>query len=144
MPAIDLAAPFVRKFEGCQLQAYADEGGKLTIGVGHCGPEVHEGLIWTDYQAEQAFLADLKHALNEAQKAVVVGLTDKQWAAIISFVFNLGAGSFRNSTLCQFINQHKFIEAAKEFTRWCRVDGREDKGLLRRRFSEAALFLEGS
>lgn len=144
MPAIDVAAPFVRGFEGCQLQAYADLGHIMTIGVGHTGPEVHEGLIWTDYQAEQAFLADLNKALTEARKVIVVGLTDKQWAAVISFVFNLGATAFRKSTLCQLINQHKFMDAAREFPKWDRVEGREDKGLLIRRFSEAALFLEGS
>jgi len=144
MSAIDFAAAFVRQFEGCQLQAYADVGGVQTIGVGHTGPEVHEGLIWTDYQAEQAFLSDLKHALNEAQKAVSVALTDRQWAAVISFVFNLGAGAFRGSTLCRLINQSKFIDAAKQFPLWDHVDGEESKGLLRRRFSEAALFLEGT
>lgn len=144
MSAIDLAAPFVRQFEGCRLQAYADARGRETIGVGHTGSEVHEGLIWTDYQAEQAFLSDLKKALQEAQKAVSVALTDRQWAAIISFVFNLGAGAFHGSSLCLFVNQRRFIDAAREFPKWDHVSGAESAGLLRRRFLEAALFLEGS
>jgi lysozyme len=134
----------IKSFEGCRLEAYQDAGGVWTIGFGHTGPEVREGLTWTQEEADAALLSDIIRARGEAQKAVTVPLTDRQWAALVSFVFNLGAGALRDSTLLKLINQSRFLEAAKEFPKWDHDGGREAKGLLIRRVKEALLFLEGS
>lgn len=45
--------------EGLRLTAYQDTGGIWTIGFGHVGPEVHEGLVWTLQQAVDAFNEDI-------------------------------------------------------------------------------------
>ena len=45
--------------EGLRLESYQDSGGVWTIGYGHTGPEVHEGLVWTQEQAEEALKHDL-------------------------------------------------------------------------------------
>ncbi len=45
--------------EELRLIAYRDSGGVWTIGWGHTGPEVHEGLVWTRAQAEAALKKDL-------------------------------------------------------------------------------------
>lgn len=46
--------------EGMRLEAYQDSGGVWTIGIGHTGPEVHEGLVWTREQCIVAFQKDLE------------------------------------------------------------------------------------
>jgi lysozyme len=46
--------------EGLRLVAYRDSGGVWTIGWGHTGPEVCEGLVWTREQAVAALECDLK------------------------------------------------------------------------------------
>jgi lysozyme len=77
-------------FEGFGNIAYPDpltNGAPWTIGVGHCGPEVHEGLIWTDDQINVALDGDIaekivqcRHSfpwfdsLNEPRQAVLVGM----------------------------------------------------------------------
>ena len=45
--------------EGLRLEAYLDSGGVPTIGWGHTGPEVHEGLVWTREQAVEALKKDM-------------------------------------------------------------------------------------
>jgi len=39
--------------------AYLDPVGIWTIGYGHTGPEVVEGLVWTDEQCDEALKRDL-------------------------------------------------------------------------------------
>jgi len=46
--------------EGLRLTAYQDSGGVWTIGWGHTGPEVHEGLVWTREQCAAALKHDLE------------------------------------------------------------------------------------
>lgn len=76
--------------EGRRNVAYPDPltgAGPFTIGVGHCGPEVHAGLVWTDEQIDHAFDSDIDSArskcvtsfpwfcqLNEPRQAVILGM----------------------------------------------------------------------
>lgn len=73
--------------EGRKLVAYADTRSIFTIGIGHTGPEVHAGLVWTDDQVDAAFDADVTKAtagctanlpwfsaLDEPRQAVLVGM----------------------------------------------------------------------
>jgi len=142
MSILDHAAPLVKKYEGCRLDSYKCPADVWTIGVGHTGPEVHEGLKWTQAQADEALNKDLLRALNDARKVIDVGLNDKQMAAIVSFVFNLGIGNFRNSTLLKKINKGDFLGASKEFGKWTYGGGKQLPGLVARREAEANLFLE--
>lgn len=61
-------------------------------------------------------------------------------AAVASFIYNLGAGNFRASTLRRRINQKNWAEAEREFHRWVYAGGRKLAGLIARRADEAALF----
>jgi len=78
-------------FEGYEHEAYPDpisaDGKPFTIGVGHTGPEVHDGLTWTDAQIDSALDVDMAeaieaaaitfpwfHTLNEPRQAVLVGM----------------------------------------------------------------------
>ena len=60
--------------------------------------------------------------------------------AIVSFVFNLGAGSLQRSTLRRKVNRREHEAVPAEFRRWVWAGGRKLKGLMRRREAEAALF----
>lgn len=77
-------------FEGRECESYPDPltgGAPWTIGIGHTGPEVYEGLIWTERQIDEAFAADVAEAtrdcvmhfpwfarLNAARQAVLIGM----------------------------------------------------------------------
>jgi lysozyme len=90
--------------------------------------------------------ADLAQAARAVAAAVPVPLTAGQRDALVSFAFNLGAGSLAGSTLRRKLLAGDEIGAALEFVRWIHAagpDGRRRplKGLLRRRLAEASLFL---
>ena len=122
--------------EGFKTFAYKDTKGIWTIGVGHTGPEVHEGLVWTTTQVQDALIKDVQTAEKAINDGVVVPLTQNQFDALVSFVFNVGVGAFARSTLLKVLNQKNYTEAAKQFDRW--VIPRE---ITKRRMSEKAQFI---
>lgn len=138
-----IAAKFIEGFEGRRYEAYADQGGVLTIGVGHTGFDVHAGLTWTDEQVDNALALDLAKAETGARKVLNKQLSDSSMAAIDSFCFNLGVQAFASSHLLQCINNGDYIGAARAFLVYDHVGKQEVRGLLIRRLEEAALFLRG-
>lgn len=87
--------PFLIKEEACVLRAYQDSKGVWTIGVGHTGPEVHKGLVIPQSKADEYLRKDVEVARARLAGVVtrdaIEAMTDHQYAALISFVFNLGA-----------------------------------------------------
>lgn len=128
----------IESFEGCKLKAYKDTGGVWTIGVGHT--PAFPGQTITQAQADTLLHADLKSAEATVERLVKVPLTDNQFAALVSFVFNLGSGQFKSSTLLRKLNAGDYAGAKAEFPRWNKDNGKEVAGLTRRRWAEAALF----
>lgn len=131
------------QFEGCRLSAYQDQVGVWTIGYGHTGPEVCAGMTITAEQAEALLAQDVKSAADCVNRVVSVALTQEEFDALVDFVFNLGSGSFAQSTLLQLLNAGSFAAAAAQFDRWDQAGGAVVAGLLRRRQAETALFEEG-
>lgn len=140
----------VQEFEGYaeqlgdgtdRVRAYSDPGGVLTIGFGHTGPDVEEGMIITREQAEQLLIEDLGEAETAVSNQVTVPLNENQFSALVSFVFNVGSGNFEESTLLELLNQSDYQGAADQFLDWNKADGEELEGLTRRREEERELFL---
>ena len=104
MTALSLAAQFVRAHESCRLAAYPDSGGVWTVGWGHTGAEVHEGLSWTQAEADAQLDADLAEFAEAVTRLKRRLLSDQQMAALISFAFNLGVDALANSTLLTLVN----------------------------------------
>ncbi len=69
-----------------------------------------------------------------------VPLEDGQFAALVSFSFNLGSGALAASTLLRRVNAERHEEAAAEFGRWVHAGGRRLAGLVRRRKAEAEIY----
>ena len=129
-------------FESCALAAYKDIKGILTIGWGHTGPDVYEGLVWTQTQAEATLLADVQHATNTVNAIVTVPLTQNEFDALVDFAFNCGCNAFKSSTMLTLLNQGNYAEAATQFDLWDHAAGKVVAGLLRRRQAETDLFKE--
>lgn len=95
MTYIDLASDLVKRLEGCRLTGYLDSVGVPTNGYGHTGPEVRAGQPITQDQADRNLLHDLIRAYCRLESATSPGALDKlrdhQRAALISFVYNVGA-----------------------------------------------------
>lgn len=104
--------------EGSKNRAYLDSMGVLTIGVGHTGPDVYDGLIWTDDQIKSALAKDINRFEIAINDGVKVGLEQHQYDALVSFAFNVGEGAFKTSTLLKKLNAGDYEGAALQFDRW--------------------------
>ncbi len=116
-------------------------GAPWTIGYGHTGPDVHQGLIWTKDQAEAALRGDIQKAVaNVNQWCTRDDITQGEFDAMVDFAFNCGVHNLDGSTLLKDVNVGNFAAAAAEFDRWSRAGGQVVAGLLRRRLAEKAEF----
>lgn len=129
-----------KSFEACRLTAYPDIKGVLTIGFGHTGPEVVEGLVWTQNQADSQLVIDLQRAEHMVDTCVTVTLTQGQYDALVDFAFNCGVNAEKGSTLLKLVNENDMADAANEFAKWSHASGVVVAGLLRRRLAEKAEF----
>lgn len=136
----DAGYALTKEFEACRLAAYKDQGGIWTIGYGHTWPEVKDGLIITQAQADDLLEADIASAVGCVRRLVKSAIHQNQFDALVDFTFNLGCSSVAGSTLLRYVNEGRFEEAGVEFLRWDHVHGAVVKGLARRRQAEADLF----
>ncbi|MND20258.1 Lysozyme RrrD [compost metagenome] len=133
----------IKTAEGLRLTAYKDGGGVWTIGYGHTGADVREGLTIPLSEAERLLTRDLRVAENHVNGAVKVKLTQNQFDALVSFVYNVGGEAFRSSTLLKKLNAGDYLGAADQFPRWNKDNGKVVDGLTNRRREERELFLRG-
>jgi lysozyme len=133
----------IKDHEGLRLTAYKDGGGVWTIGYGHTGADVREGLTIPLSEAERLLTRDLKTAEGHVNGAVQVKLTQNQFDAIVSFVYNVGGEAFRTSTMLRLLNAGDYVGAANQFPRWNKDNGKVVQGLINRRAKERDLFLRG-
>ena len=131
----------IKEFEGLRLRAYRDAVGKPTIGYGHT-LGVKMGQRITERQAEEMLEQDLWVAGRFPNTIKEIN-TQGKYDAVVSFIFNLGVGSFKRSTLYRRILRHapdKMIQA--EFRRWTHSGGKVLSGLVKRREWEAKRWTE--
>lgn len=95
----------------------------------------------TQDEAEKLLDIDIKIKENELNKLIKVPVTQNQYDALISFVFNLGIGNLKNSTLLRLLNQKNYKGAAQQFDRWVYAGNKVLAGLVKRRAEEKELFL---
>jgi len=129
-----------KSFEGLRLEAYRDCAGVWTVGYGHTGPGVVEGVTVNDAEAQMLLLADLEDAVRCVNLRVTVGISQSKFDALVDFCFNAGRGNFVKSTLLRKANTGDFDGAAAQFGLWVHAGGEVVTGLVRRRKAEAALF----
>ena len=135
----------IKSFEDCVLTSYQDSGGVWTIGRGHTGPEVVEGLVWTQDQVDETFASDL---LNKAEKPlndlINVHTNDNQFSALCSLCFNIGQGRFAHSGLLVALNGCNYASIPTHIMGWDTIRGVTSAGLVRRRKAEVALWCKES
>ena len=130
----------IHEFESLKLEAYLDGGGVWTIGWGHTGPDVYEGLTCTKEIADAWFIEDVSEAEVVVSHNVSYPINQNMFDALVSFEYN--TGGLTKSTLLKKINEGDLVGAAREFPRWNKDNGKEIRGLTRRRLREQALFMQ--
>jgi len=130
----------IKKFEGFSSRAYLCPAGVLTIGFGHTGKDIKRTDIITEENAEDLLKSDLawvEEVINEKTKTE---LTQNQFDALCSLVYNIGASAFSNSTLLRLINAGNLAAVPAQFLRWDKANGKPLAGLTRRREAEKKLW----
>ena len=129
-----------KSFEGLRLVSYQDCAGIWTVGYGHTGAEVCEGLEVSEAEAERFLRADVAGAVRCVNEKVSGSISQNQFDALVDFCFNAGRGNFLQSTLLRKVNLGDFAGAVVQFGLWVHARGEVVPGLVRRRKAEAALF----
>lgn len=136
----------IEQFEGCKLQPYLDVVKIPTIGIGTTRYPDGKKVTMQDPPITKAqaysFLEDhLKMVCNAVSGNVKVAINDNQFAALVSFAYNVGTGALASSTLLKKLNSGDMKGAADQFLKWDHAGGVVVAGLTRRRQAERALFL---
>jgi lysozyme len=140
MSISDNGLSLIKRFEGLRLTAYDDGVGVQTIGYGHTRG-VKAGDTCTEAQADEWLREDVAEAVEAVERLVAVPLAQPQRDALISFIFNVGAGAFEDSTLLRKLNAGDLRGAADQLPRWNKGGGRVLTGLVDRRAAERDLFM---
>ena len=145
MKLSDAGEAFIKGREKLRLKAYKPTpDDKWTIGWGHTGPEVVEGLEWTEQQAELAFWRDVTPAELGVTRSTDVPLAQNEFDALVAFTFNVGVEAEAHSTLCRMVNTRNQAGIAAEWVKWDHQNGKVLPGLLDRRKAELAMFQAAS
>ena len=129
-------------YEGMRHVAYTDPVGVVTVCAGHTAT-ANLGQVKTDDECYYLLKQDTLDAEAAIKRLVKQPLTQGQYDALTSFVFNVGEGNFAKSTMLRRINEGQCFAAAKEFTRWVYAKGVKLPGLVKRRAIEGQQFADG-
>ena len=142
MKTSDKGIKFIINEEGgIRLKAYRCQAGVWTIGVGHTGKDVKEGMEITEEKAIELLKLDLRRFEDTVNKNIKVTLKQYEFDALTSLAFNIGTNAFVNSTVVKRINagaETKEIEEAWKM--WRKGGGKVLPILVRRREREIKMY----
>lgn len=147
----------IKSYEGCRLTAYKLPGeDNWTIGWGHSGSDVYEGMTISEARAEELFNSDIKvfeDSVNRWNDQYSLNLSQNQFDALVSITYNFGSHwveynkSWRLANYVQSGfkdasgNRLPDLEIADAFGVLCSSAGSILPGLITRRINEAEIFL---
>ena len=140
------AAGFLKTAEGYRPTPYTDAAGNKTIGYGFTSAEMIGCGLISEKDASVELLRLCRSISRRLRMELgTQRLAVNQEAALISFIYNIGWGNFKTSTMCRLLKEGKRgTEVSKEFGRWVYVtkDGKKvvSEGLRKRRERERRWF----
>ena len=147
----------IKSFESCKLIAYKALSSEkyYTIGWGHYGSDVYDGMEITQEQADALFEQDIVKYVGYVNRFLSendISVSQNQFDALCSFTYNVGNVWYSSSyptfqlktILCNGANNYSDSQIRTAFTNWNKSGGHVIAGLTRRRNAEADLFLDGT
>ena len=130
----------IKTFEGCRLKAYKCPADVWTIGYGHTGSDVKQGMVITQAEADRLLQQDLERFEKNVMKFNnKYHWTQNEFDALVSFAFNIGSidqltanGTRTNAQIAQAMLLYN------------KAAGKVLPGLTKRRQAERQLFLTPS
>lgn len=151
----DALVPWLKRWEAAQgpfLEPHWDAIGQVwDIGYGHVLLPDEQNRRITPDEAEELLHWDMEATDTGVRELVKVKLLQQQWDAVVGFAYNEGldidddpiAEGLGDSTLLRLLNAGQIDAAAAQFTLWVYAKGKFVQGLLNRRLSEQAMFVNG-
>lgn len=137
--SLNKAGRLIAEFEGFSSTVYRCQAGVPTIGFGHT-KDVTEGQTITKDEALALLMSDLSCLQKALSGLIHVDVTEGQFIALLSLVYNIGVGNFRKSTLLRELNAGRILHASEQFPHWIYVKKQPNKGLMKRRKKEREVF----
>lgn len=132
----------IKRFEGYVGTPYRDPVGVWTIGYGHTEGVSAGSPHLTEPEASRLLLADLDGVYARAVNETGIPLTQRQFDATVSFVYNLGVGMLDPiHTFGADLHAHLYTKAADSMLLYDMAGGKRLAGLTTRREAERRLFL---
>ena len=130
----------IKEFEGLRLKAYRCPAGVPTIGWGHT-KGVRMGQQITETQAEDLLVEDIA-PIERHLNGLKINFRQEQFDALVSWIFNLGLGNFKSSTMYKRILANAQDEDITDsLIKWTYSGKQQLPGLMKRRVAEANLFI---
>jgi GH24 family phage-related lysozyme (muramidase) len=134
----------IKQREGFRSQPYKDSAGLWTAGYGHKFGALEQVQAMSEADAASVLASDVATVESTVNALVTVPLTQDQFDSLVSFVFNVGSGAFRRSTLLSKLNAGDYAGARDQFAAWSKITingiKQTSSGLLARRNDEAQQF----
>lgn len=128
----------IKESEGLSLKAYKCQAGVWTIGYGHTGKDVKEGMVITEEKAVELLKSDIARFEKHVEVYnTIYNFTSNEFSALVSFAYNIGSitGLTKDGTRTKLQIANKMLE-------YCYASGKKLNGLYKRRQKERKLFLK--
>lgn len=139
--ALTLAVALIIPWEGLQLKAYKDIVGVWTICYGHT-QGVKPGQVMTKEDCDNQLAEEVKVYNDYLRSYVGRDMPVKVEAAFTSWIYNVGPGNAKTSTLVRYAKEGRWVDACNQLPRWNKAGGKTVRGLTNRRAAEQKLCLE--
>ncbi|RLV60995.1 lysozyme [Parashewanella curva] len=137
---VAVSGGFIADHEGYVPGVYVDPIGILTSCYGHTGDELQHGQFFSEQECLSQLANDLESFNQELLNLTKgVELSKGEHAAYLSFIYNVGSGNFRDSTLRKKLHNDDRVGACNELPRWVYASGIKLNGLIIRRENERKL-----
>lgn len=141
----------IKSYESLQLKAYVDtiKHGlpDWAIGYGHTNslgaPEVHEGMVIDEQQADEIFYRDALIFEKKVKNLIFVPLTQNQFDALVCFAYNASTDHFKEMLANSKLNEGVYDKVPEALMKYVVSRGRTLRGLIRRRKEEGDLWNKG-
>ncbi|QEQ96280.1 lysozyme [Neptunomonas concharum] len=138
-----LTLSLISGFEGLRQAAYLDPVGVPTICFGHT-QGVMLGDTKTLEECHDLLAEEAEYFAEVVYYSTDYRLSDEEYAAYVSFTYNVGAANWKSSTLLKFLNSGQRLEACHQLPRWVYAKGIRLPGLVKRREQEHDLCIKGA
>ncbi|MDT3448870.1 lysozyme [Stenotrophomonas maltophilia] len=129
------AGALVKPWEGYSPTQYIDMVGVAT----HCYGDTSspDKPVYTEQECAEKLNSRLGSYLTGISQCIKVPLREREWAAVLSWTYNVGVGAACRSTLVGRINAGQPAASwCPELDRWVYAGGKRVQGLVNRRAAE--------